>query len=102
MSTKLTTQNFNDEVKKSDKVIVDFYSDSCGPCRMLAPVLEELEKELSDKVSICKVDVADQDGLAADYSVMGIPTLILFENGEPTKKIVGFRSKEAIISEFEL
>ena len=94
--THVTTETFGSEVLKADKpVIVDFWADWCGPCRMLAPVLEELEKERPD-LKICKIDVDDAPGLAMQYRVASIPTVMLFQNGQIAAKVVGYVSKDEL------
>lgn len=99
----VNTENFEQEVlKNAGPVLVDFYADWCGPCKMLAPVLEELAKELDGKVKVCKLNVDDSSKIAADYSVMTIPTLILFKDGKDSVQTVGFKTKNDIISEFGL
>jgi len=77
-------------------VLVDFWAAWCGPCKMIAPVLEELDAEIGDKVKIVKVDVDNNQATAAEYQVMSIPTLLLFKNGEVVDKTVGFQPKEAL------
>jgi thioredoxin 1 len=86
----LTDGDFDQKVLKSDKpVLVDFFANWCGPCKMIAPYLDDLASEFKDKVTFAKLDV-DQNGMApAKYGVRGIPTLILFENGEQKEIIVG-------------
>ena len=91
----LTDQNFQDEVKAaSTPVLVDFWAEWCAPCRMIAPVLDELAEEYDDKVKIGKVNVDDNRSTAAQYGVMSIPTLILFKNGEMVEQMVGAQPKE--------
>jgi len=85
------------EVIKGDKVLVDFYADWCGPCKMLGPVLEELGKELGDKVTIVKVNVDQQEAIAAQYGIFSIPTLFIFERGVVARKQVGFVPKSGLI-----
>ena len=94
--THVTTETFGSEVLKADKpVIVDFWAAWCGPCRMLAPVMEELEKERPD-LKICKIDVDDAPGLAMQYRVASIPTVMLFQNGQIAAKVVGYVSKDEL------
>ena len=85
------------ELTKEGKVLVDFFATWCGPCRMLGPVLEELDANDSFKVQIIKVDVDDLGELAAMFGIQSIPTLIYFENGQPVRKNVGFMRKDQIL-----
>jgi thioredoxin 1 len=77
-------------------VLVDFYADWCGPCRMIAPVIEELAEELAGKVVIAKVDIENAQEVTSFYQVTSIPTLILFKDGQEVKRIVGVRDKESL------
>ncbi|MGN0158681.1 MAG: thioredoxin [Brotaphodocola sp.] len=97
MEKKFTTANFETEVLKSDKpVLVDFYADWCGPCRMMAPAVEALAEELADLAVVGKLNVDENDEIAMQYGVMSIPTLIVFKNGQPVKKSIGVQAKEVI------
>lgn len=92
---QLNSQNFEKEVLQEERtVLVDFYADWCGPCKMMAPVVEKLAKELGDKAKICKLNVDDAQNIAGQYGVMSIPTFIVFKKGEPVKKAVGVQSEE--------
>ena len=94
---KLTTENFENEVMGSEiPVLVDFWASWCGPCRMLAPVLEEIAREYDGKVKVGKVNVDEEPALATAYNVSVIPTLILFKGGIEEQTSVGFRPKEEI------
>ena len=96
MELKITDGNFEEEVKKSSiPVLVDFYADWCGPCKMMAPVLEELEKSRGD-ILVGKVDVDEQGALARQYSISAVPTLVLFKDGREVKRNSGFLPKEAL------
>lgn len=100
MPIDTTTEKFEADVLKSDKpVIVDFWAEWCGPCRMVAPVLEELANEYRDKIVVAKVNVDNEPTLAEQYNVTGIPLLGIFKNGEMVKQLVGARPKAAIVSE---
>lgn len=93
----VTNENFEAEVLKSEKsVLVDFWAAWCGPCQMLLPVIEELAGEVGD-AKICKVNVDEEPELAEKYSVMTIPTLIVFRDGKPAEKSIGVISKEQIL-----
>lgn len=93
----LTTENFEKEVlQAAEPVLVDFWAPWCGPCQMLLPVIEELADEVKD-AKICKINVDEQQALAERYSVMTIPTLMVFRNGEPKEKSVGVIPKDKIL-----
>lgn len=94
----VSDQSFKGEVEGDGIVLVDFWAPWCGPCKMIAPVLEELDKEVGDAMKIAKVNVDDNPESAARFGVMSIPTLILFKDGQPVDKIVGFQSKDALKS----
>lgn len=94
---KITKENFETEVLKSDKpVLVDFFATWCGPCKMLHPVVEQLSDEL-DGVKVGEVDIDEQSELAEQFKIMTVPSLVLFKNGKAEKKTVGVQSKKAII-----
>lgn len=85
-----------DAIKNNGVLLVDFYADWCGPCKMLGPVLEELASEYEGKVNIVKVNVDDQGELASEYGVMSIPNMFIFKNGEVVKQVVGYQPKAAL------
>ena len=102
MEITLTKTNFEAEVLKSDKpVLVDFWAPWCGPCRMLAPILAEVAAEKGDKIKVGKVNVDEEQELAAQYGITGIPAILLFKDGKVVATSVGFKPKpelEAFIS----
>lgn len=91
---ELTSENF-DEAKKGVS-LVDFWAPWCGPCRMLAPVIDELAEEFDGKAKICKVNTDEQQDLAVEYGVRSIPTLLFFKDGEIKDQLIGAQSKQAI------
>lgn len=101
MELKLSSENFEKEVLNSEKpVLVDFYADWCGPCKMMAPIVEELAKDLEEKAKVGKINVDENSDIAVEYNVMSIPTLIIFKNGKEEKRLVGVRSKEELLNLF--
>lgn len=97
MAIHFTDENFNEEVLASNiPVVVDFYADWCGPCKMLAPVIEALAGEMEGKVKIGKLNVDDSPETARQYGIMSIPTLLYIKNGEVVNKTVGVLSKAEI------
>ena len=100
---KTSDNNFSGDVLTGDKpVLVDFWAEWCGPCKMIAPILEEIAVENAGVFKVAKVNVDDAPGLAQKFEVMSIPTLILFKNGEPTKRVVGAKGKEALLDELSV
>lgn len=88
MEKKFTTENFEAEVLKADKpVLVDFYADWCGPCRMMAPLVEELARDMAGEAVVGKLNVDDCEEIAVRYGVMNIPTLIVFKNGKEAGRV---------------
>ena len=98
----LTKNNFEKEVKESDKaVLIDFWATWCGPCKMIAPFVEQIAEEFSDEVKVCKVNIDDEPSLATKFGITSIPTLLVIKNGEVVKTSVGYIPKEKIIELFE-
>lgn len=94
----VTESSFEDEVLKSDKpVLVDFWADWCGPCKMLAPVMSKIAEERDD-IKVCKVNIDEEMNLALRYNVMSIPTIIAYSAGEIKKRTVGVQAKSDIIA----
>lgn len=94
MEVILTEQNFDTEVLQADKpVLIDFWAPWCGPCRMLAPAVAQIAEEYVGKAKVCKVNVDDEPGLANRFGISGIPTVLIFKDGQLTDTLVGLRPK---------
>ena len=97
---EVSDASFSTEVLSSDKpVLVDFWATWCGPCKMVAPVLEEIAGERAEHLTVAKLDVDANPETARDFQVVSIPTLILFKDGQPVKRIVGAKGKAALLRE---
>lgn len=97
---KITSENFEKEVLNSEiPVLVDFYATWCGPCKMMSPIVDEIEQEIQGKAKVCKIDVDEARDLAIKYEIMTIPTFVVFKNGQVSQIAVGMRDKEEL---FEL
>ena len=93
----VTSENYESEVLKSEKtVLIDFYADWCGPCKMMSPVIDEIAEEMKENVKVGKVNVDENQDLAMEYGVMSIPTIVVLKNGEVQKTFVGVTDKEEI------
>lgn len=98
MAKQLTTQEFQSEVLEStEPVLVDFFATWCGPCKMMAPVIDQLSEEMNGKAKVYKIDVDQARDIAAKYSIMSVPTLVFFKNGEVADQIIGAAPKDRLI-----
>ena len=98
----LTDSTFDEEVKSSDEpVLVDFWAEWCGPCKMIAPTLEEISKDFAGRLKVAKLNVDDAQSTAQRFEVMSIPTLILFKDGEVKLRIVGAKGKGQLLQEID-
>ena len=97
MAKVATNTNFPELLLGNKLVIVDFWATWCGPCRMLSPVLDEVEEEMADQIAVVKVNVDDADEIAARYRIMSIPTLLFFKNGQMVDKTVGAMPKATLV-----
>lgn len=101
MVLEVTSSNFEEEVLKSEKpVLVDFYADWCGPCKMLAPIVDEVASE-NDTVKVCRVNIDENEDLAVQYGIMSIPTLVVIKKGEEMNRTVGVVGKNEILEMLE-
>lgn len=97
MEIKITNSNFQAEVIESDRpVLIDFYATWCGPCKMIAPLVEQIAHERSD-IKVGKIDVDEEGALATAFGIVSIPTLVVVKNGEVVNKAVGYRTKDQIL-----
>ena len=97
---KITSENYGEEVLKSKKpVLIDFYADWCGPCRMMGPIVDEIAEEKANSIKVGKINVDENQDLAMEYGVMSIPTIVIVKNGEVSKTFVGVRDKNEILKE---
>ena len=102
MVQEININNFDSEVIKSEKLtIVDFFANWCGPCRKLSPIMEEVEAELGDKVKFTKINTDENIDAAKEYQVSGLPTLLVFKNGEVVERMVGLMPKSSVITNIE-
>ena len=99
---EVTAGNFEDEVLGSDlPVLVDFWAEWCGPCKMIAPIVDEIAEKHDGKIRVGKLDADQHQEILTRYGIMGIPTLILFKNGEAAARVTGYRPKDQIFKQIE-
>lgn len=102
MAQVISSAEFDSKVLQGEgKVLVDFFATWCGPCKMLSPVLDQVSAEIEGRGVIYKVDVDASNDIASQYNIMSVPTLILFENGQPVKQIMGAQPKQALLAMFD-
>ena len=100
--TTLSSTTFDEVIGESENpVLVDFWAEWCGPCKMIAPILEEIASEQGEKIHIAKLNVDEANEIAVRFEVMSIPTLIVFDNGVPAKRIVGAKGKAALLEDLD-
>lgn len=102
MSLELTSQNFDEKVIKSDKpVLVDFWAEWCGPCKMIGPTIDSISTEYADKLVVGKLNVDNEPTIAQTYGIRNIPTMLIFKGGVVVEKLVGAMAKPALVSKIQ-
>lgn len=101
MAAELTQDTFAEEINSAtEAVVVDFWAEWCGPCKMVAPILDEIAEDHPDKLRVAKVNVDEHPGLAQQFNVMSIPTLIVFKDGVEVQRVVGAKGKPQLLADF--
>lgn len=98
MAIEINQSNFEEILAQGKPVVIDFWAEWCGPCRRIAPIVDELSKEFADTVVVCKCDVDNNDEIATKYAIRNIPTIIFIKNGELVDKSVGAATKEQLVA----
>ncbi|MCC3865049.1 thioredoxin [Terrisporobacter petrolearius] len=101
MAKIVNSNEFKEAIKEEGVVVVDFFANWCGPCKMLAPIFEELSNEMKEKTQFIKVDVDQSVDIASEYGIQSIPTMAIIKNGQPVETMVGFLPKDVIKSNIE-
>ena len=97
---KITMDNFSEEIEKSEKtVLLDFWAEWCGPCRMMSPIIDQIAEEVGEKAKVGKVNVEEESYLASQFKITNIPTLLIIKNGRIINKYAGVQDKETLINE---
>ncbi|CAM3731301.1 thioredoxin [Alicyclobacillus pomorum] len=99
MAKEVTDATFSEFLSSDKPVLIDFWATWCGPCKMMAPVIEEVSEEYADKLKVGKLDVDQNPETAQKYGIMSIPTLLVFKNGQVVKQLIGYRSKNDLVSQ---
>ena len=101
-ATPVSTSDWTSEVLESDRpVLVDFWAEWCGPCKMVSPIVDEIANERSEQLKVVKLNVDDNPDTAREYGIMSIPTLLVFKGGQPDKRIVGAKGKAALLKDLQ-
>lgn len=96
--SKISGEEFKEQVLNSEKpVLIDFYADWCGPCRVMSPIVEDVAKEVSENVKVVKINVDEENELTMKYGISSIPTLVFIKNGEVVRNLVGIRDKDELV-----